>query len=141
MIENNSKNESKNELTQEVVSYLWKQINKIHPSAFDGWFGMGVEEWIEFGVTDEDTPEIAYQKVRDGIEAKIEAKAYGWYSCDCGAIDCTFIYPQLTQVPSYDKPYDFDQKWNCTAHEDNRELEGEEFQEMPTIIQNGGVKQ
>lgn len=109
------------ELTQDVVSYLWKQIDKIHPSTFDGWFGMGVEEWIEFGVTTEDSPETAYQKVSKGIEAKIEKKAFGWYQCDCGAIDCTYIYPQLTETPENDSPYPADEKWNCTSHKDPKE--------------------
>ena len=107
-------------LTQDVVSYLWNQIDKIHPSAFDGWFGMGVEEWIEFGVTVDDTPEEAFQKVDKGIMKNWDEKVYGWFQCDCGAIDCTWVYPQLTKIPEGDKPYDKDQEWNCTSHEDNR---------------------
>jgi len=88
------------ELTKDRVAQLWEEIDKLHSGAFDGWFGMGLEEWIEFGVTAFDTPEQTYVKVRDGINKKLEEKAYGWFMCEeCGATDCQHIWNELTGIP------------------------------------------
>ena len=88
-------------LTNTKMYELWNGMDILRgQKVFQGWYGMEAKEWIEFGVFNEDSPAVAYQKVSDGIRAKLEKKAYGWFMCeDCGGIDCGHIWSQLTEVP------------------------------------------
>ena len=95
-------------LTNPRFMELWHGIKQKYGEwTFYDYCGMETDDWIMFGVRNEDTPDSAYRKVKRGIQRKIAKKAFGWYMCpECSSTDCEHVLtdrPEDRLVRVYDE--------------------------------------